>query len=244
MTASAIIVAAGKGVRMKDPVRKQYLDLGGRPILAHSLMAFDACDEIESIFLVVPKEDVDYCQKNILPSLELKNKVKIIFGGARRQDSVYNGLQALDKKTSTVVIHDGVRPFIQPEDIAACILGAKDSGACILGIPVSDTLKRVGKSGIIEKTLDRDDVWLAQTPQAFQYDLIIKAHEKARQDGYGSTDDASLLDRLGINVKMIIGSRSNIKIPPGKIWLLPGQCLKQSWIKIFKFEFPAACSAG
>lgn len=212
MTASAIIVAAGKGVRMKDPVRKQYLDLGGRPILAHSLMAFDACDEIESIFLVVPKEDVDYCQNNILPSLELKNKVKIIFGGARRQDSVYNGLQALDKRTSTVVIHDGVRPFIQPEDIAACILGAKDSGACILGIPVSDTLKRVGKSGIIKKTLARDDVWLTQTPQAFQYDMITKAHEKARQDGYGSTDDASLLERLGINVKMIIGSRSNIKI--------------------------------
>lgn len=212
MTASAIIVAAGKGVRMKDPVRKQYLDLGGRPILAHSLMAFDDCDEIESIFLVVPKEDVDYCQKNILSFIKFKSKVKIIFGGARRQDSVYNGLQALDKKTSTVVIHDGVRPFIQPEDIAACILGAKDSGACILGIPVSDTLKRVGKSGIIKKTLARDDVWLAQTPQAFQYDLIIKAHEKARQDGYGSTDDASLLDRLGINVKMIIGGRSNIKI--------------------------------
>jgi 2-C-methyl-D-erythritol 4-phosphate cytidylyltransferase len=209
---SGIIVAAGQGVRMKNPVRKQYLGLGGRPILAHSLMAFDACDEIESIFLVVPKEDVDYCQKNILPSLELKNKVKIIFGGARRQDSVYFGLQALDKKTNTVVIHDGVRPFIQPEDIAACILGAKDFGACILGIPVSDTLKRVGKSGIIKKTLARDDVWLAQTPQAFQYDLIIKAHKKARWDGYGSTDDASLLERLGINVKVIIGSRSNIKI--------------------------------
>ena len=212
MTASAIIVAAGKGVRMKDPARKQYLDLGGRPILAHSLMAFDDCDEIESIFLLVSKEDVGYCQKNILSSIKLKSKAEIIFGGARRQDSVYNGLQALDKKTSTVVIHDGVRPFIQPEDIAACILGAKDSGACILGIPVSDTLKRVGKSGIIKKTLARDEVWLAQTPQAFQYDLIIKAHEKARQDGYGSTDDASLLDRLGINVKMIIGSRSNIKI--------------------------------
>jgi 2-C-methyl-D-erythritol 4-phosphate cytidylyltransferase len=209
---SAIIVAAGKGVRMNDTVRKQYLDLEGRPILAYSLMAFDECDKIDSIFLVIPKEDLDYCQKNILPLLKLQKKVHLVPGGAQRQDSVYNGLQALDDKTDTVVIHDGVRPFIRSEQLLACIIGAKETGACILGVPASDTMKRVGKSGTIEKTLARDAVWLAQTPQAFQYHLIIKAHEKARQDGYSGTDDALIVERLGVSVKMIKGSKSNIKI--------------------------------
>ena len=155
---SAIIVAAGKGVRMNETVRKQYLDLAGRPILAYSLMAFDECNKIDSIFLVISKEDIDYCKKNIFSLLKLQKKVNIVFGGVKRQDSVYNGLKALDDKTDTVVIHDGVRPFVRSEQLIACIIGAKETGACILGMPASDTMKRVGKSGIIEKTLARDNV--------------------------------------------------------------------------------------
>jgi len=209
---SAIIVAAGKGVRMKGRMRKQYLDLSGRPVLGHSVMTFDACSLIEEIFIVVPEEEIDYCQNNMLSLLDLKTRVNLIPGGVQRQDSVYNGLQAIDKKTGTVVIHDGVRPFIHPEDLAACIFGAKDFGACILGIPASDTLKRVNKSGIIESTLFRENIWLAQTPQAFQYGLIVKAHETARRDGYTGTDDASLVERLGKDVKIINGSKFNIKI--------------------------------
>jgi len=209
---SAIIVAAGKGVRMKGTIRKQYLDLSGRPVLAHSIMAFDSCSLIEEIFLVVPKEDIEYCQNKILSLLDLKNHINLVHGGAKRQDSVYNGLQEINKNTDTIVIHDGARPFIQPEDLKECILGSKKFGACILGTPVSDTLKRVDKSDIIETTLTRENIWLAQTPQAFQYDLILKAHETARQDGYIGTDDASLVERLGANVKIINGSRFNIKI--------------------------------
>jgi 2-C-methyl-D-erythritol 4-phosphate cytidylyltransferase len=209
---SAIIVAAGKGVRMKGRIRKQYQDLSGRPVLVHSIMTFDACSLIEEIFIVVPEEEIDYCQNNIASSLDLKTRLNLIPGGVQRQDSVYNGLQAIDQKTGTVVIHDGVRPFIHPEDLTACILGAKDFGACILGIPASDTLKRVNKSGIIESTLFRENIWLAQTPQAFQYGLIIKAHETARQNGYFGTDDASLVERLGKKVKIINGSKFNIKI--------------------------------
>jgi len=209
---SAIIVSAGKGVRMNDAFRKQYMDLSGLPLVAHSVIAFDKCRPIEEIFLVVPKEDMDYCQKKILSPLELKKKVYLVPGGDQRQDSVYNGLQAIDKNTETVVIHDGVRPFVQAENLLACIHGSKDFGACILGIPASDTLKRVGKSEIIQETLTRDRIWLAQTPQAFRYDLILKAHETARRDGYVGTDDASLLERLGMDVKIISGSRLNIKI--------------------------------
>ena len=209
---SAIIVAAGKGIRMNDPTRKQYLDLAGRPILAHSVIAFDACDMIDKIFLVIPKEDMEYCRKNILPLLELKNGLNLVPGGEQRQNSVYNGLQAMDKKTETVVVHDGVRPFIQSDKLESCILGARKFGACILGIPAGDTIKCVGKSGFIDKTLARDNIWLAQTPQAFKYELIIRAHETARRDGYTCSDDASLVERLGVDVRIINGSKNNIKI--------------------------------
>jgi len=209
---SAIIVAAGKGVRMKGRIRKQYLDLSGRPVLSYSVMTFDACSLIDEIFIVVPEDEIDYCQNNIVSLLDLKTRINLIPGGVQRQDSVYNGLQAIDKKTTTVVIHDGVRPFIHPEKLTACIFGAKDFGACILAVPVADTLKRVNKSGIVDRTLFRENIWLAQTPQAFQYGLILKAHETARRDGYAGTDDASLVERLGKDVRIINGSKFNIKI--------------------------------
>ena len=209
---SAIIVAAGKGLRMKGGMRKQYLDLSGRPVLSHSVMTFDSCNLIDEIFIVVPEDEIDYCQNNILSLLDLKTSVNLVPGGARRQDSVYMGLQAIDKKTTTVVIHDGVRPFIHPENLTACIFGAKEFDGCILGIPASDTLKRLNKSGIIESTIFREKIWLAQTPQAFRYDLIVKAHEAARRDGFTGTDDALLVERLGMDVKIIKGSKFNIKI--------------------------------
>ena len=210
---SAIIVAAGEGVRMKGKMRKQYLNLLGRPVLAYSIMAFDSCSLVKDIFIVVPKEDIEYCQNKILSSLDFKKCIKLVHGGAKRQESVYNGLQAINKKnTETVVIHDGVRPFINREDLKECILGSKKYGACILATAAIDTLKRVGKSDIVTTTLPRENIWLAQTPQTFQYDLILEAHETARRDGYVGTDDASLVERLGGNVKIINGSRFNIKI--------------------------------
>jgi 2-C-methyl-D-erythritol 4-phosphate cytidylyltransferase len=209
---SAIIVAAGKGVRMNDAVCKQYLSLAGHPIVSHSLITFDECQQIADIFLVVPQKDINYCQKNILAPLTLQKKVHLVPGGTFRQASVYNGLIEIDQKTTTVVIHDGVRPFVRSENLTSCILGAKDFGACILAIPASDTLKHVERSGVIKKTLPRDTVWLAQTPQAFQYSLIMKAHETARHDGFIGTDDALLVERMGKDVKVIRGGKDNIKI--------------------------------
>jgi 2-C-methyl-D-erythritol 4-phosphate cytidylyltransferase len=209
---SAIIAAAGEGIRMKGPTRKQYLELSGKPVLSYPLIAFDDCALIEEIFLVIPKEDISDCRNNIISLLDLRKKVHLVPGGVHRQDSVYNGLLSVSKKTDIIVIHDGVRPFIRSEDLTACILFAKDVGACILGTPASDTLKRVEKSQIIEETLDRENIWLTQTPQAFKYDLILKAHEVARRDGVIGTDDASLVERLGKDVKIINGTKYNIKI--------------------------------
>ena len=211
---SAIIVAGGKGVRMSGPVRKQYRSLGTRPILGHTLLPFDRCDEVEKIFLVVPEGDFDFCHKNILSLLGLQDSVTLVPGGAERQDSVHNGLLAIGgkEKNGIVLIHDGVRPFIRHEQIMACISGAKEFGACILGIPAYDTLKRADKSGNIDKTLERGAIWLAQTPQAFQYELIMDAYKTAKDEGYVGTDDASLVERIGKKVKIINGSRLNIKI--------------------------------
>jgi len=209
---SAIIVAGGKGIRMNNKTRKQYMLLGGRPVLEHTLMLFDTCNEIDKIYLVVPEEDVEVCRENLLSSINLHKKIHLVPGGSERQESVYNGLTAIEDKYGIVLIHDGVRPFISHEQISACIAGASECGACIPGIPAFDTLKSVNSSGYIDKTLKRDTVWLAQTPQAFQYDLILNAHEKARKESYIGTDDASLVEKMGEKVKIITGSRFNIKI--------------------------------
>ena len=207
---SAVIVAAGKGIRMNDTVQKQYLPLAGRPVLSYTLAVFDGCDLISKIFLVVPQKDFDYCRNNILPML--KKEINLVAGGKERQDSVYNGLIAVGENNGIVIIHDGVRPFANKEMIESCVRGAIKHGACIIGVPVQDTLKRISRSGDIEKTIERNNIWLAQTPQAFKYNIIKKAHEYARIKGYAGTDDATLVEKTGNFVKIIKGSKNNIKI--------------------------------
>lgn len=208
----AIIVAAGKGVRMNDPVRKQYHSLAGLPIIVHTLRVFDTSKMISQIFLVVPEDDLEFCRAKIIIQANPVKRITLVAGGPVRQASVYNGLQAIHPDAGIVVIHDGVRPFVSHRQLEACIVGAMKWGACILGIPAYDTLKRVTATGTIIETLERDSIWLAQTPQAFRYDLIQKAHEQARQKGYTGTDDASLVELLGVEVKILNGTRNNIKI--------------------------------
>jgi len=224
---AAVIVAAGKGVRMQAPLRKQYLSLAGLPILARTLLIFDGCDRIDDIYLVIPEADADFCREKIIGGLKLTRTIHLVSGGEQRQDSVYNGLQKIDANCSIVVIHDGVRPFVNIDQVTATIRGAREFGACILGIPAHDTLKQVDASENIVRTLRRDDIWLAQTPQTFRCDLIKKAYETAKKDCYRGTDDASLVERLGEPVKIIRGSRANIKITR-KEDLKIAQCLLAS----------------
>jgi 2-C-methyl-D-erythritol 4-phosphate cytidylyltransferase len=210
---SAVIVAGGRSVRMGGKVKKQYLDLSGIPVLARTLMVFHACPGIDRIIIVIPEEDIPFCKKNILSRIQEKTPARIVAGGKERQQSVYKGLIAVEDKTSIVVIHDGVRPFITPEDISLCSEGARHFGACIMAVPVQETLKKtVPGKAYIEKTLDRKDTWLAQTPQAFSYPLILNAHETAVIEEFEGTDDASLVERIGQPVKIVSGSRFNIKI--------------------------------
>ena len=207
---SAVIVAAGKGIRMNDAVRKQYLPLAGRPVLAHSLTLFENCNLINKIILVVPEDDFDYCRNNILPML--KSKINLVAGGRERQDSVYNGLIAVGENNGIVIIHDGVRPFANNEMLESCIRGAKKHGACIVGVPIQDTLKKISILNNIEKTIERNNIWLAQTPQAFRYEIIRKAHENAKLKEYTGTDDAFLVEQIGNPVKIVKGNKNNIKI--------------------------------
>lgn len=209
---AAIIVAAGQGLRMQHRLRKQYIPLAGLPILAHTLAVFDNCDLIDQIYLVIPQDDIDFCRQNILEAVKPARPIQTVVGGARRQESVHNGLLQVMPGCEILVIHDGVRPFVRQNQLTACINGAREYGACILGLPVYDTLKRVDQFEKIVDTVARDKIWMAQTPQAFRYDLIKRAHEQARSDGFQGTDDASLVERLGEAVKIIHGSRSNIKI--------------------------------
>jgi 2-C-methyl-D-erythritol 4-phosphate cytidylyltransferase len=209
---TAIIVAAGQGRRMQGDLRKQYLSLAGLPILTRTLMVFDRCEPVGGIIVVVPQDDIDFCRANILEPAELTKEVRLTPGGEHRQESVFNGLKNVDANCSIVVIHDGVRPFVQNEQLIACINGARESGACIMGVPAHETIKQIDRSGRIIQTLSRDDIWLAQTPQAFKYDAILKAHERAQAEGFSATDDAILMERAGAAVKIIKGSRANMKI--------------------------------
>jgi 2-C-methyl-D-erythritol 4-phosphate cytidylyltransferase len=211
--AVALIVAGGKGLRMNMKARKQYLELDGQTVLQRTLSAFNQCEDIESIVLVVPPEDIDYCHKDVIGTLELAKKVQVAGGGDERQQSVYNGLCSMNvSPDEVVVIHDGVRPFIEKELIQSCIDAAKETGAAILAVPVSDTIKMAAHDGTIETTVDRECLWAAQTPQAFRYDWIRQAHETALTDKIAVTDDASLVEHIGYPVKLVTGSRRNIKI--------------------------------
>ncbi|MDZ7581539.1 MAG: 2-C-methyl-D-erythritol 4-phosphate cytidylyltransferase [Deltaproteobacteria bacterium] len=209
---SAVIVAAGHGVRMQSGTRKQYLLLAGRSVVVRTLQQFDACPLIDQICLVVAEEDLDFCRRCLLADGQVHKPLQFVAGGRERQQSVYSGLRSLAAEEGLVAIHDGVRPLIDPLLIAACIRVAQTSGACVPGIPAYDTIKRVNAEGTIAATLDRKDLWLIQTPQVFRYAIIVEAHARALRDGYTGTDDAALVERLGYPVSLITGSKSNIKV--------------------------------
>jgi 2-C-methyl-D-erythritol 4-phosphate cytidylyltransferase len=208
----AIIVAGGRGSRLAGPIAKQYRQLAGVPILTRTLRVFDGCRAVDRLVVVVPAADIEFVRTTILEPAALRKNVVVVAGGAQRQDSVWNGLAAVAPEAALVVIHDAVRPLVTCETITACIDAARRYGACIVGLPVWDTLKRISDSGCIEATLPRERVWMAQTPQAFRVDLLRTAHQRARREAVLGTDDANLVERSGAAVHMVPGSPSNIKI--------------------------------
>jgi len=208
----ALVPAAGRGLRMGGSLPKQFLTLGGVPILVHSLRALEAADTVSEIILAVPEADREFCLSEIITPYGFKKVTRIVAGGAQRQDSVRHGLEAVGKGVNIVLVHDAVRPFLTVEMIGRVIAAAVKHGAAVAAIPMRDTVKLVGDDGLIEKTVDRGQLWLAQTPQAFRRTLFQEAHREAQLDGFHGTDDVQLVERLGYPVAVVEGSGENIKI--------------------------------
>ena len=209
----AIIPAAGSGIRMGSDQVKQFMELGGRPLLAVTLKPFHDCQKVDAIVLVVPLRDVDYCRKEIVEKFGLEKVKKIVSGGKRRQDSVRLGIEAAGENYGLVLIHDGVRPAIDEALIERVIEKARTHGAVITALPAKETVKEINSRGEVVKTYARQQVWLVQTPQAFRYGDIAAAHQKALHEDWGeATDDSVLIERLGIPVTVVEGSEKNVKI--------------------------------
>ncbi|MEG0641124.1 MAG: 2-C-methyl-D-erythritol 4-phosphate cytidylyltransferase [Clostridium sp.] len=207
---TAIIVAAGMGSRMNLSYNKQYVKLLDKEILAYTLEVFENTIGIDDIILVSAPDEIEFCRENIINKYHI-NKVKtIVSGGGSRQESVYNGLRAISR-TDIVVVHDGARPFVSTKIIEESIYAAKEYGAAAASVKVKDTIKE-GKSTTYGNTLNRENLFSIQTPQSFQYELILRAHENAIKYGFCATDDTSLLDSIGESVHIINGDYFNIKI--------------------------------
>jgi 2-C-methyl-D-erythritol 4-phosphate cytidylyltransferase len=213
--ASAVIVAAGDGLRMGGGVKKQFMLLDGEPILAMALKAFARAEPVGEIVLVVARGDIGFCERDILPLVAPENAsgkaVSIVPGGGSRQESVACGVAASDPSYGLIAVHDGARPFIEPSAICAAIGAAAEAGASCVAVPVTDTIKAV-RDGHIEHTLDREALWAAQTPQAFRREILVAALESASRSGLAATDDVALAEVIGARARIVRGSYDNIKV--------------------------------
>jgi 2-C-methyl-D-erythritol 4-phosphate cytidylyltransferase len=210
---AAIITAAGAGIRMGGDQAKQFMDLGGRPLLAVTLERFERSPAIEGIVLVVPSGKVDDCRDRIVRKYGLAKVVKVVAGGKRRQDSVRLGLEATEGQYPFVLIHDGVRPLVSPELISRVAKAMNRYRAVIPALAARETIKEANAAGLVVKTHDRTALWLVQTPQAFRYEDILEAHRRTLEEKWEEvTDDALLMERMGVPVNIIEGSEENIKI--------------------------------
>jgi len=217
MFVSAIVVAAGKSKRFKPGNSKVLLKLNSQPVIAYSLDVLSREHQIKEIIVVANPQNIAALRK-IIRKNKFHQALKLVLGGKERRDSVAGGLKAIDAQADFVLIHDAARPFITSGLVARVIQEAQKSKAAILGVPVKPTIKLVTRSPghqvtsnfVIRKTLNRNALWEAQTPQVFEKDLILKAYRKF--GGIGATDDASLVERSGKRVKIVMGAYHNIKI--------------------------------
>ena len=206
-----VIVAAGTGSRMNMGINKQFIKLEGKEVIVYTIEKFYNNPNIDDIVVVVKESEAEFFKKEILDKYNFKN-IKIAYGGKERQNSVYNGLKMLDKKCDIVLVHDGARPFISEQLIDNCIEEAKSHNAVVVGVPVKDTIKVINEDNDIVDTPERSKLWAVQTPQTFNYDILVKSYEDAFENKFYGTDDAMLVERIGYKVKMIEGSYNNIKI--------------------------------
>ncbi|WP_047154530.1 2-C-methyl-D-erythritol 4-phosphate cytidylyltransferase [Aneurinibacillus tyrosinisolvens] len=207
MAIGVVIAAAGQGKRMGGSVKKQFIELDGKAVLLHTLALFTELEDVAEIVVVTGAEDVSRMRR-LLGSYP---DVKVVAGGAERQDSVRMGLNAL-RFSDYVLIHDGARPFVSRGALLRLIKTVKQLGSAILAVPVKDTIKQVSDQGTVISTPPRKSLWAVQTPQAFARSLILEAHQRASKEEFIGTDDASLVERMGQEVHIVEGEYTNIKL--------------------------------
>lgn len=228
---AAIVLSAGSGKRMKSDVPKQYLDLAGKPVIYYSLKSFQD-SEVDEIVLVAGADDIEYCRTEIVERYNLTKVRRIVAGGRERYDSVYEGLKAVGE-ADYVLIHDGARPMLTGEMIARSLQAARQDGACVLAVPVKDTIKVADAEHFASHTPKRSSLWAVQTPQVFSYPFICRAYEKLfldRQSGKEVpqiTDDAMVAEYGGAKVRLVDGCYENIKITTPEDMLLAEALLKK-----------------
>lgn len=221
MNWGAVIVAAGRGTRFGRP--KQLIDIGGRPMLAWSLQTFAAMPEIASIVVVTEPDWIDDVRA-LGARLAPDRNVRVVAGGATRQLSVRCGLDALPPECDAVLIHDGARPLVRADDVRAGMREVRRGRAAVLAAPVVDTIKVVDpRSRLVQRTLERSELWAAQTPQFAMRDELLRAHDAAAAEGLQATDDVALLEALGIDVAVVPATGENFKVThPGDVARVQG----------------------
>jgi 2-C-methyl-D-erythritol 4-phosphate cytidylyltransferase len=233
MITAALIPAAGRGQRMGLDIEKQFLQLGGKPLLAYTLAQFEATPTIDRIVVIVPSGRETFCYQEIVAPGGIRKVTHIVAGAETRQRSVMAGFSCLDQDVDVVVIHDGARPFVTPPLIRAAVDAALADGSAVAAIPESDTLKRVSGAGTVIETVDRRNLWRAQTPQAFRRAILQHALAYAAEHNFDATDEASLVEWLSWPVRIFPGSIWNFKVTsPDDLMLaelLLGQHLKTGY---------------
>lgn len=208
-----MVPAAGRGRRMGAPINKAFLPLDGVPLLAHTLRALQlpACG-LDQIVVAVGPGETHLFQQMVQQYLQSTPPVALVVGGDDRQTSVYNALQRVDGAVDWVLVHDGARPLLSAAVVRRCLEAAKTLGSVTAAIPVKDTIKKVDAHGCVLETPSRESLWSVQTPQVFPRDVLLRAHEAARELGLSGPDDASLVERLGVPVHVVLGDEVNLKV--------------------------------
>ncbi|QDI91527.1 2-C-methyl-D-erythritol 4-phosphate cytidylyltransferase [Salicibibacter halophilus] len=211
MAYTVIIPAAGQGKRMNAGENKQFLKLQSVPLIVHTLQLFEKDEACEAMIVVANKDEIME-MKQLFSKHGLSKVAAIVPGGRERQESVYAGLLEIKKAESVVLVHDGARPFVRPEEIQRLVAEVGEAQGAVLATKVTDTIKKGSREQMVTETLAREELWAVQTPQAFSYKLLKKAHDAAKKNGFTGTDDAGLVEHIGGRIRLVPGDEENIKL--------------------------------
>jgi 2-C-methyl-D-erythritol 4-phosphate cytidylyltransferase len=210
--AQAILVAGGAGSRFRSETRKQLVTVAGKPLVVHALERLQRSGAIDRVVIVLPRDGYEEAKRAISPYVEKGSPVDWTRGGASRQESMIEGLSRIEPFEGLVAVHDAARPAVPPSLVASVVEAASAAGGAIAALPVVETLKEASSDLNVERTVPRERLYRAQTPQCFEYDLLRKAVAKALEEGFTGTDEASLVERLGAPIRIVLGSEENLKV--------------------------------